>query len=1528
MNTLRNYLHRTGFRSQLTILVSAAILCLAVVSSLVSALEASRRVRAQLVESGQQVTSSLARQSALALVTQAPENAQEAVTAALEFPDVVLVEIYTSQGEKLLERSRANQPSTPPGALPKPGAALPGDGAALVQDGEKAWVFESPVKAGPTHASPFEMEPEAPQTLGHVRVVIEKVTLHRLVRYLLLSNLLIALSIAAVLVLLLNVLTKRLTRPLSQLSEHMRRAESGESGLRAQLQGPPDITHMAKAFNQMMTVLEEREAELKRSRDEAIKVSLLKAQFAATVSHEVRTPLNGVVGMLDMLKTLPMEAQQREYVQEAWSSARSLTSLINDILDFSRMDAGKVELEAIDFSLRQVVEEVMTMLALSARSKSLALGYVMTEGVPERIKGDPTRLRQVLVNLLGNAVKFTDQGEVALRVHRGDDTAIAPGSVRLLFEVSDTGIGMNAAALENVFESFTQADRSTTRKYGGTGLGLAICKQLVELMQGQISVRSEVGLGSTFSFHVQCYAADAAEEIQRQPHLNGQRVLVVQPSEVVRQFVQATVLADGGRCTSVLEGTQALAAMQEALGQADPYRLVVMEVGACDDHGADLSARIRAEEAYSAVRLLMLAQGASNSREGGLGADAYLDQPLRRERLLQALRRHLAPEQTPTTAPEAAPPAEPLPAVLGTRTFQVLVAEDNRTNRAVAAGMLKMLNCVCHFAVNGLEAVQAVQTKQFDVILMDCSMPELDGYEATARIRALEKSAGSRTPIIAMTANTQKGDAEKCLAAGMDDYLSKPITLVEVRSKLEKWLSMGCGSPESAQTGLSTEASIPVPSGATPGDAVALNMESFGKLKEVLGDSLTEAIEPFLEDFPASMEQLQQALDRGDVGSVRAVTHTVKGSSGNIGAVAIAGLAKQANELAHAGRLGDIHALLPQMRSAFDEAAALLRKEIFDSTFGDVEIKERSGLVLVVDDDRSTRTALRLTLQRDGFHVEEAANGELALSMLDQIEPDVILLDAVMPVLDGFATCTQIKSREKAKNIPVLIITALEDNTSVERAFAVGASDYIPKPIHFTVLSQRVRSIVDATRAERHIRRLAYNDTLTGLPNRAMFIDQLGQQLVQAHDSAESVAVLFMDLNRFKAVNDTLGHEVGDKLLKGVADRIRRVVRGLDLVARLGGDEFTVALSPADANAAGAVAQNICRALARPFSITGHEIFISASIGIALFKQNGEDVHTLLKHADMAMYRAKKDNSDFQFFDASMENALSGQLRLETELRRALEREEFEVFYQPKAQVESGRVVGMEALVRWRHPVRGLVPPNDFIPVTEQTGLIIPLGEWVMRASCAQAKKWHTATGQALHVAVNISAKQLLQKGFVATVEKALQDTGLQPDLLELEITESTLMEFAKDTLDLLGHLRDLGVRLSIDDFGTGYSSLAYLKRFPINTIKIDRTFIRDIPKDADDMAITSVIITLAHSLRLAVVAEGVETQAQRDFLQAHDCNLMQGYLLSPPVPADVFEKKFLSLAAPAVAAESPIKPSNATEKPPEEALLALNKSP
>ncbi|MFC5475254.1 EAL domain-containing protein [Paraherbaspirillum soli] len=1481
---LQAYLRRTGFRRQLMVIVTVSILGLALFSSLMNSFETRQSMRGYLIEQGRHIAENLARQSTLGLLYHSPDNVHEEVATTLAFPDVLKVEIIDANQKILVSETKAGAVIKPhQGGLPDSDLSR----AMLQQENDEVWRFGAPVYESHEGSSPFELQERKPQLLGYVHIVLGKGTMNRLVLSLLVANLAITLSFAIILLIVMRLLARHVIRPLNALSGLMGRAESGESGMRADPEGPRDIIEMAHAFNKMMAVLEEREAELKQSRDQALQAALMKAQFAATVSHEVRTPLNGVVGMLDMLKEMRLTKPQLECVEVAWNSAHTLIDLINDILDFSKIEANKMVLEQIEFDLRKLVEETLELLAKLAQQKGLELGYLLAPDVPERIKGDSMRLRQVLINLVGNALKFTEHGQVAVRISCAVDSDAGFG---LRVEVSDSGIGMDQDAIRHVFESFAQADGTTARKYGGTGLGLAICKQLVELMKGEIGVVSEPGQGATFWFTIRCQPGEEQPVVAPEPALLGVRVLVVDESEIVRSFLQQSLGRQGMACQVVSNGAEALAELGRA--RAAPYALLIMDRGISDGNGADLARQIRSEPALAATRLLLLERDGSPKTDQPPGAGGMLAKPLRLNRLLDAILQLLS-DQEPAAAPPAAVEAAPQPGKLPTagKEYQVLVVEDNRTNQVVAGGMLTMSGCNCEFASNGWEAIEAAQHRRFDLILMDCNMPEMDGYEVTARIRNIEQTEDRRTPIVAMTANTQEGDVEKCLAAGMDDYLAKPITLIELRRKLERWLIHASAANAGAAEAINSiaEQAATATENLNESEYSALDRNVFDKLREILGPGLQQAVTPYLEDTPAYLDQLEKAVNQGDSESARAMAHTLKGSSSNLGAACMAQLSKEAEEHAINRQLADIRPLLPRLRSAFDDVAALLGSEgAVEGPRGNQPMIE-SALVLVVDDDRSTRSALRYTLLRDGFRVAEAENGVQALRLLRRIQPDVILMDAVMPVMDGFTTCARLQELPNRQNIPVLMITGLEDNASVERAFTAGASDYIPKPIHFAVLSQRVRRIVEANRAERRVRDLAFNDSLTGLPNRALFFDQLKRSIEQARQTEEGVAVLFLDLDRFKYVNDTLGHDVGDKLLIAVAQRIRRSVRIVDCVARLGGDEFTVVLADlASPNAATTVAQNICRSVAAPFLIDGHDIFVSASIGISLYPHDGTDVGTLLQHADTAMYRAKKTSSGFKFFEPAMEHLISEQMRMESDLREALNRHELEVFYQPQVRSDNGQIVGTEALVRWHHPTRGMVAPKEFIPLAEETDLINLIGGWVMRTACAQLQSWIKSGMPAMRVAVNFSVRQL-QTDFASTVERVLADTGLPPHLLELEITESTLMENAEDNLQALHRLRGLGVRLTIDDFGTGYSSLAYLKRFPVDIIKVDQSFVKDVPQDLDDAAIVKSIIALAHSLRLEVVAEGVESEAQLNFLRDLSCDMMQGYYFSKPIPAAEF---------------------------------------
>ncbi len=437
------------------------------------------------------------------------------------------------------------------------------------------------------------------------------------------------------------------------------------------------------------------------------------------------------------------------------------------------------------------------------------------------------------------------------------------------------------------------------------------------------------------------------------------------------------------------------------------------------------------------------------------------------------------------------------------------------------------------------------------------------------------------------------------------------------------------------------------------------------------------------------------------------------------------------------------------------------------------------------------------------------------------------------------------------------------------------------------------RDITERKRAEDTIKHMAYHDSLTDLPNRALFEDRLTVALAQVRRKRRMAAVMFLDLDRFKVVNDTVGHALGDRLLQSVAERLTGLVRDGDTVARVGGDEFTLLLQEVGrAEEVAEVAERVLDALRQPWVLNGHEFRITTSIGIAMFPNDGEDVDSLLSNADTAMYRAKDQGRDnYKLYTPAMNARIVERLALENSLRHGLERGEFLVYYQPQVDIASGKIVGMEALVRWQHPERGLVFPAEFIPVAEETGLIVPLGAWVLRTACAQNKAWQAAGFPPMRVAVNLSARQFQQRDLIEVVDEVLKETGLEARWLQLEITEGMAMQDVESNIAVLRELREMGVQIAIDDFGTGHSSLSYLSRLPIDVIKIDQSFVQDLTTDPNGAAIARSIIVMAHNLKLRVIAEGVETEEQLAFLKKRRCDEMQGYLFSKPAPAEAFEE-------------------------------------
>ncbi|WP_305044004.1 putative bifunctional diguanylate cyclase/phosphodiesterase [Geoalkalibacter sp.] len=457
------------------------------------------------------------------------------------------------------------------------------------------------------------------------------------------------------------------------------------------------------------------------------------------------------------------------------------------------------------------------------------------------------------------------------------------------------------------------------------------------------------------------------------------------------------------------------------------------------------------------------------------------------------------------------------------------------------------------------------------------------------------------------------------------------------------------------------------------------------------------------------------------------------------------------------------------------------------------------------------------------------------------------------------------------------------------------------------VFSLRAAAELQRARSEKTIEYMAFYDPLTGLANKRLFQDRLEQALPQARRAKRFPAVLFLDLDRFRNVNDTLGHAAGDQVLKEVGERLQLTLRKDDTVARLGGDEFLILLpNIRQAEDAAHVAEKLISGLRVPFEVDGFELHLAASIGIAIFPFDGENSDSLLRNADTALNRAKElGRNNYQFYLAEMNESSLNRLGMESQLRKALERGELRLHFQPQYEVSGARMVGLEALLRWEHPERGMVPPAEFIPLAEETGLIVPMGEWVLRQACAQNRAWQAAGFAPLRVAVNISARQFHQHDLARLVRDVLEETGLEPQWLELEITESLIMQDSQGAVQKLSQLRDLGVQIAIDDFGTGYSSLSYLKKFPIQTLKIDRSFVKDLGRNRDDAAIVDAVIALAHSLSMDVVAEGVETADQLGLLRGKKCNRVQGFFFHPPLPGEQITWLLEQTATPEVAEES-----------------------
>ncbi|GAB6139684.1 hypothetical protein JCM14076_04130 [Methylosoma difficile] len=1546
-------------------------------------------------------------------------------------PDLAYLNIFNKNGRLLSQHNYQSLESIPKLSMAEAAASSQSKKYSDEKTGKVFSDFASPIYFAAS-------DQQTPQVIGYIQLGISQERLYQDAQLFMLK----ALLIAPIVILLSFFLTvwqsRRITRPIKKLVLATQVIAKGDFGRELNIASDDEIGELAIAFNTMskdlaryqtamssyLTTLEElvsdRTRDLQQQMDQAYlfaekaeAANRSKSEFLATMSHEIRTPMNGVLGMTELLLNTELNLHQKRLAQTAYRSAESLLGIINNILDFSKIEAGKFQLLVNEFDLRHLLEETAEMMSTQAHQKGLELILDLPHELNCVVRGDAERLRQVLVNLLGNAIKFTENGEVQLIV-----TSLKPNdsdqNLNLRFEIIDSGIGIAEAEQNLIFESFTQADGSTTRRFGGTGLGLAISKQLVEMMGGDLQLQSEVGKGSRFYFTLTLkQIAQASIPKAEVSALQGLSVLVVDDNIINQAILRDQLTRWGINCLCATNGAQALKHLSQAAQQNKPFSIALIDWRMPVMSGYSLLKAIHSDTAIPTLSIAILSSdaiGLSDNNNEQLGINYFLNKPVTQHKLLNCLLEMLGKQRGDLGALEHNK---------GKLTGKILLAEDNTINQEVEMGILRALGCQSEVVGTGKDAVAAVMEHRFDVVLMDCHMPEIDGFEAAKLIRQHEETlpVHSRVPIIALTADVQKGIVEKCLSAGMDGYLSKPFSSQQLRDVLQKWLPSN--HPETNEAPrlnnlYGQSAGIRLNPGA---------LENLRQLSTSTGSSLlNKAIEIFLGKAEKEIADMQEAFLIQDALTLAQKAHSFKSSCANLGADLMANYAASLEILGFQGQLQGAETLLNSMQADLPKLFDALRKEIdpgFTTQTALPQIHGRAIRVLLVDDDTGFRLITAEALRASAFFVIEAENGAQAIEFAKQHTPDIVLLDAIMEGLDGFETCQLFKAEEDMQDVPVVMLTRLGDTHSVNLAFEAGATDFIIKPITYPILVNRlyfilrssqnaaelrnsrlqlttlaaltsaqriarlgywiwyteknvfhisvhlaelcgisleqfedtldgylkcvvpedlekVKEIIEATvsgnppegieyrlqsangdilpvhqeieviidknetivtgtvqdisrqkEAETQIHRLAYYDNLTGLASRTYYHERIEGIIKAAERHSDQFAFLFLDLDGFKEVNDVYGHNIGDAFLRGVANRLAFVAREVDFVARLGGDEFCILVTNIhnDTDAA-EVADRCLRKVCEPLPINEIMLNPNVSIGIAIYPRDGESESELIKAADMAMYAAKQAGKHcYVFYSYDMAYQASQRRESKQRLRMAMKEGKFVIHYQPQLSMSTGKLVGLEALVRWQRTEVEMVLPGHFIGLAEQLGLIVELGNWALKTVCEQLAQWQKQGIPLTRVSVNLSPSHFQDAHLVSTVKKLLAVNHIPAQYLGLEVTESTMQ--TKSNIETLKQLRALGVSIAIDDFGTGFSCLASLQKLPLDCLKIDKVFIDDVLLNPHSSLLLETIIGLARSLGYSMIAEGVESVEQAYAIKTLGCDVMQGFFFSPAIPSE-----------------------------------------
>jgi signal transduction histidine kinase/CheY-like chemotaxis protein/HPt (histidine-containing phosphotransfer) domain-containing protein len=912
-----------------------------------------------LIKDGAAIAGMMSESGEYAVYTADQDALQRFVKGLKSYPSVAYVRIVDQDRHVLIESSFEGGRPVPPLALHS--RRVPGTNAAFSEStdayaGERYVDLLVPVGGGNSERESL-LFPAAPgnpsegKPIGYLQLGFSGKAARERIRGLLLFAGLTAAICVVVGVGATLLLTRRITSPLRGLADAARAVAEGRFDEDVEVKTRDEIHDLATSFSRMLRQLREyrsevesyqqslerkveartRELELAKERavdlaKQAEEASRAKSQFLANMSHEIRTPMNGVIGMIELLLGSDLTAKQRRFAETVRTSAEALLGLINDILDFSKIEAGKLELETIDFDLRPAVEDVCELLAERAHGKGLELTCLLPDDLESRLRGDPGRLRQILINLVGNAVKFTERGEVSVRVSEAERSA---DSILFRVEVRDTGIGIEKEILDKIFSAFTQADGSTTRRYGGTGLGLAIARQLAEMMGGRIGVESDAGRGSCFWFTARFGRRSAATAGIQKPRrdLQGLRVLVVDDNATNRELLHHQLTSWGMSDTCVEGAREALTTMRASLANR-PYDLAILDMMMPEMDGIELAQAIKADEAIASARLVLLTSmglrgDATEARKAGF--EAYLSKPVRQSELYDCLATVMG--KAPSPAPLVT--RHSLSEARSRASARVLLAEDNRVNQEVALCMLDAIGCAADVVGNGREAVEALSRNDYDLVLMDCQMPVLDGFEATARIRAAEKERGDgkRTPVIALTANVMAGDRERCLAAGMDDYLGKPLRRDELQAVLGRWAPRSQGSTAADEQVLPRFAERPEDGPSKESGSIDERvLDGIRSLQREGSPSVLEKIVGlYLQSSPDLIGRLHEAVRLGDADQVRTAAHTLKSSSANVGALKLSAICKELEALGRSASLGpapskllDVEMEFARVRKALD----------------------------------------------------------------------------------------------------------------------------------------------------------------------------------------------------------------------------------------------------------------------------------------------------------------------------------------------------------------------------------------------------------------------------------------------------------------------------------------------------------------------------------------------------------------------------------------------------------------------------------